>query len=260
MDFKCSKCFEELSEQIYEFDEKEFCKKCYIQETFGIRMVKINHKTEVTERYALSDSGALRLCDILSVEKNIDIDLYQYLLPTSEYIKGNIIGTTIRRILKLKQPRYESLMTLESSEIDLVFCDLAAIVQKFHSKGNYMGILSLETVGMYEGDVKIVDCSYVTDNECADSIRDLPEYTYTAPLNSLSLERPNKITDLESLIYLYMVVKKHPKMKKIKSLTFKELKALKNHILKRLPIPEGEGFYISNVFFDIIESKVIDSI
>lgn len=263
---ECNKCNAELSKE-YELDDKIFCKKCFIEKSYGVSSVKIYY-SDLVVRIAKNSVGCLRLNTILSVEKRLPEDLYEHILPVHFYTKGDLRGSGIRRIVKLKQPSFETLAyfySVDKSVTKEYFVKFSQVIEKFHKKGYYMGVLSFETVGIVNDELKIVDCSYITDslNEYGDELEELenvPEYTYSAPLNSLKLNPPNKRSDLESLIYLYALLMGSSKMRKMKNMSLEDSKKAKKAMLKNMKIPKSDGFYISNIFLAIIESTCIESL
>ena len=263
---ECFKCHSEISKE-YEINDKIFCRKCFIEKSYGVSSIKI-HYLDLVVRVAKNPVGCLRLNTILSVEKHMPYELYEHILPVNYFTKGDIRGSGIRRIVKLKQPSFETLSyfySVDKSVTKEYFVNFSKVIEKFHKKGYYMGVLSFETVGIVDDQLKIVDCSYITDslNEYNDELTELeniPEYTYSAPLNSLNLEPPNKKSDLESLIYLYALLMGSTRMRKMKNIPLDEAKRIKKSMLKNMNIPSSEGFYISNIFLDIIESTCMESL
>lgn len=260
----CANCSKDSS-KIYELYDQMLCRDCFIKKQHSLNFLRL-YNSNVSVKIAMCDIGAMKLQTMIAVEKNINSQLYDHILHIEKYTKADLHLRSLRRIVKVTQPAYENLMCLRLSGQDAIndkFIELSKVIELFHSKGYFMGVLALETIGIVNNVIKIIDCSYICD-ACDEFDRELtemeliPEYKCTASIASLQLKPPTRQTDLESLIYLYLLVSNSATMNKIKKANFDEMIKLKTNLIKKFKIPTSM-FHISKVFLEIIRSDNIES-
>jgi len=189
--------------------------KCYTYDNYMIKLyhdpsLKIFRKLDMKGFKKIRNSAAKK-----SIHKHVpELLYYEFCKLTNCYIS---IYTNVSIPLR----EYSRYLTKE--KIKELFINLAKTIDKFHNKAIILGDLDPNSIYVYKENIVFTNFYSNTENcnyygEKKDDLKSniFSQNIITSSLDSLNMKACNKLSDLESCMWLYMDIINHELIQKIK--------------------------------------------